>query len=112
MVKAFKHFFKTSDPPLQIRFDKGVKLKNKLVQNLFKKHGVSFFVSNNEDIKASIVECFNRTIKKRMYRYMTKNNTPRFIHILQDLVKNYNNSYHRSLKRAPSQVTFENQNDV
>ena len=112
MVKAFTHFFKASEPPLQIQSDKGVEFKNRLVQNLFKKNGVAFFVSNNEDIKASIVERFNRTIKERLYRYMTKNNTPRYIHVLADLVQSYNNSYHRSIKRAPSQVTFENQNDV
>ena len=51
---------------------------------------------------------FNRTIKQRMYRYFTTNNTLNFVPILQSLVKGYNRSYHRSIKMAPNQVTEAN----
>ena len=112
MVKAFTDYFSVNKPPLKIQTDRGVEFKNKLVQNLFKDKGVDFFVSKNEDIKASIVERFNRTIKEKIYRYLTYNNTTRYIDDLQNIVKSYNNSYHRSIKRAPFQVNFQNQEEV
>ena len=47
-----------------------------------------------------------------MYRFLTKHNTTRYIDALPDLVKSYNNSYHRSIRRAPSEVNFKNQEVV
>ena len=79
---------------------------------MFKQHGIDFFVSNNDDIKASIIERFNRTIKDRIYRYLTKHNTKRYLDALPAFVKSYNNSYHRSIKRTPMQVNSTNQEDV
>ena len=39
-----------------------------------------------------------------MYKYFTANNTKRWIDVLPDLVHNYNNSYHRSIKMTPVQA--------
>ena len=39
-------------------------------------------------------------------------NTLNFVPVLQDLVKGYNRSYHRSIKMAPTQVTLANSADV
>ena len=35
-----------------------------------------------------------------------------FVPVLQDLVKGYNRSYHRSIKRAPNEVTEANSPEV
>lgn len=72
-----------------------------------KKHDIVHF-STASDLKASVVERFNRTLKGRMWRYFTANNTLRYIDVLQDLVKSYNHSYHSSIKMKPVQVTAEN----
>ena len=58
-----------------------------------------------------MVERFNRTLKQRMYRYFTTNNTLNFVPVLQSLVKGYN-TYHRSIKIAPCQVTEANSSEV
>jgi len=47
-----------------------------------------------------------------MYQYFTTNNTLNFVPVLQALVKGYNRSYHRSIKRAPNQVTEGNSAQV
>ena len=39
---------------------------------------------------------------------MTHKNTKRYVDALPDIVQSYNNSYHRSIGRAPSDVTSEN----
>ena len=49
------------------------------------------FTTHNET-KASIVERFNRTLKGKMWKCFTANNTLKYIDILQKLVKSYNSS--------------------
>ena len=58
------------------------------------------------------MERFNRTLKQRMYRYFTWKGTLRYIDVLPELLESYNQSYHRSIQRAPSSVTKNNEKDV
>ena len=51
---------------------------------------------------------FNRTLKNKLWRYFTHNNTLKYTDILNGLVKSYNNSYHGSIKMAPNHVTARN----
>ena len=53
-----------------------------------------------------MVEHFNRTLKTRMWKYVTAKNTRVYIDILQDIVQGYKNSYHRSIGRAPASVSL------
>ena len=53
-----------------------------------------------------MVERFNRTLKNRMWKYFTAKNNHVYIDILQDIVHVYNNSYHRSIGRAPDSVSL------
>jgi hypothetical protein len=66
----------------------------------------------NDDIKAAIVERFNRTLKVRMYRYFTAKHTNRWIDVLQSLIDSYNKSFHRTIGMAPNDVTPENAREV
>ena len=56
-------------------------------------------------MKAQIVEQFNRTLKDRKYKYFTANDTKRCLNVLPDLVYNYNNSCHGSIKMTPVEAT-------
>ena len=59
-----------------------------------------------------MVERFNRTLKERLWRYFTKTNSMRYLDVLPDLVRAYNHTFHRSIKRAPIEVNTKNQEDV
>jgi len=85
---------------------------NAQFKKLLEEEGIEFFTSQNDDIKCAIIERFNRTLKGRMYRYFTENKTKKWIDIIDDLITSYNNSYHRSIKTAPINVTIENENTV
>lgn len=65
-------------------------------------------LSTASDLKASVVERFNHTLKTRMWKYFTANTTHRYLKVLQDLMKSYNNSYHKNTKMTPIQVTPKN----
>ena len=62
--------------------------------------------------KASVVERLNRTLKNMMWRYFDRHNTRQWIHILDDITHNYNNSYHRSIKMKPNEVNENNAHEV
>jgi hypothetical protein len=73
---------------------------------------VHFFTTENDDIKAAVVERFNRTLKEKMWRYFTKTNKLNYIGVLPRLMHSYNYIYHRSIKKAPAHVNDDNQETV
>lgn len=101
-----KLFSKTSFKYLQV--DKGLEFYNKYVQSLMKDHNVCMY-SIYSDKKASVIEAFNRTIMNKIQKYLTYNNTKRFVDVLPDLVNSYNNSVHSATKMKPSSVNENNQ---
>ncbi|RWS21677.1 hypothetical protein B4U80_04436 [Leptotrombidium deliense] len=47
-----------------------------------------------------------------MFKYFTANGTRKYIDVLQDFVDSYNNTFHRTIKMKPSQVTEKNETEV
>ena len=58
------------------------------------------------------MERFNRTLKEKMWRYLTYKNTERWVDVLPQLIKGYNLTHHRIIGRAPASVNAENAMDV
>ena len=98
--------------PINFQTDKGSEFVNKTFLKYLKDEGVHFFTTENEDIKASIVERFNRTLKEKMCRYFTKTNKLRYVDVIKHLIENYNRSYHRSIRMSPLDVNLGNQEVV
>lgn len=94
--------------PTHIQSDKGTEFVSKDVQKFFKSKNINYYTTNNPDIKASIVERFQRTLKMKMWRYFTHENTYKYIDILQDLIYSYNHSNHSSIKMCPCDVDSTN----
>ena len=90
--------------PFCIQTNKGKEFLGTPVQTWFKDDHIKFFVSENDDVKCSLVERINRTLKNKHWRHFTGNNTLKYTDILNDLVQGYNDSYHRAIKMAPNQV--------
>ena len=97
----------------RLQTDKGREFLNSNVRALLKENGVELWISENEDVKASIVERFNRTLKTRMWKYFTAHNdTRRYIDILPQLVNGYNNTIHSSIKMKPSKVEKKDEMNI
>ena len=58
-----------------------------------KQNNISLYFINSE-VKAAVVERFNRTLKERMWRYFTFCKSKKYIDILEDLVNSYTNVSH------------------
>src|SRR5215510_9206841 len=94
--------------PLWVRTDKGKEFINKHFQTMLKREKIQFQVCKNPDVKCTIVERVQRTLREKIYKYFTANNTYRFIDVLSQVVSSYNNAVHSSIGMAPSQVKDSN----
>ena len=61
------------------------------------------YSANNEG-KSVIAERFIRTLKNKIYEYMTSISKNVYIDKLDDIAKKYNNTYHTSIKMKPADV--------
>ena len=95
----------------QLQTDQGKEFYNRPFQQVLKKHAIHHF-STYGDTKALVIEWFNRTLKERLYRYLTAANTLKFVDVLPQVVQGYNASWHRSIGRAPQDVTPHNELEV
>lgn len=96
VAEAFQRIF-TKARPRCLQTDKGTEFTGAVVKRVFKRHGVTYVTTQNPDVKAAVVERVNRTLKTRMWRYLTYKNTYRYIDVLDQLVHAYNHSTHKSL---------------
>ena len=90
--------------PQKIQMDRGTEFYNKKFLNMLRAFGIKWY-STNSEIKAAMVERFNRTLRTRMERVFTLQGNHRYIDVLPKLVKSYNNSVHRSIGMKPANVT-------
>ena len=109
--RAFEKIFEDAMPNM-IQTDKGTEFLNSTVQALFAAHNIKHYTSENEDIKAAVVERFNRTLKNKMWRYFTYSKSQKYIDVLDELLDSYNNTHHRSIGMAPSQVTDDKTQEI
>ena len=54
--------------------------------------------------KSAAAERFIRTLKKNIYKHMTAVSKNVYIDKLDDIVNEYNNTYHRTIKMKPFEV--------
>jgi len=72
---------------------------------LLKREGKQFQVCRNPDVKCSIVERVQRTVRDKLYKYFTHKNTYRYVDVLSDFVSGYNATALGSTGMAPANVT-------
>ena len=104
MVKAFKTIFEEGRTPRKLWTDKGREFYNKDMGGLLKLNDIELYSTENEE-KSSIAERWIRTMKEKMFKYFTDNNTNRYIDVLPDLVEDYNNTVHSSTKLTPIEAS-------
>ena len=101
---AFEIIFKSGRKPEKLRTDQGKEFNNHILKKYLKDQNIKYFTSQNEG-KANYSERLIKTLKNKIIRWLTHNNTRRYIDKLEDIVKSYNNSTHRSIGMAPADVT-------
>lgn len=100
ILDGLKTFFKMKDNHLYSRIysDMESGLKSKLTTQFLNKHRIHLYTNSSKERKNSITERSIRTLKNKIFKFMTHKNTNTYIHDLPSLVESLNNGQHASLK--------------
>ena len=71
-----------------------------LLKKWLKDNDIEMYSIHNEG-KSVVAERFIRTLKNKIYKYMTSISKNVYIDKLDDIVDEYNNTYHRTIKMKP-----------
>ena len=105
---AMKNIIKQAKvSPKNLQTDEGREFFNRTFRNLMDKYHINHYHTYSKH-KAAVAERMVRTLKTRLYRFFTENNSLNWTKHLQDVVNDYNNTKHRTIKMAPSKVTRNN----
>ena len=73
------------------------------MKSWLEKNDIQMYSKHNEG-KSVVAERFIRTSKKKIYKHMTSISKNVYIDKLDDIVSDYNNTYHRTIKMKPIDV--------
>lgn len=108
IVEAFRSIYaKAKVSPKFISCDEGKEFDNSKVKTFLKSKGTEIYFMLNKETGAPHAERVIRTIKGRLFRYMTEHKTKKFYTVVQNVVDGYNRSKHRTIGMKPIDVTEE-----
>ena len=97
IVNGFQKILKEYNrKPNKIWVDKGSEFYNNYFKKWLKDNDIKMYSIHNEG-KSVVAERFIRTLKNKIYKYMSSISKNVYIYKLYDIVKEYNNTYHRNL---------------
>ena len=105
IVTAFQSILKQSNnrKPNKIWVDKCSELYNASFKKWLQDNDVVMYSTNNEG-KSVVAERFIRTLKSKIYKHMTSISKNVYINELDDIVNEYNNTYHNTIKMKSTDV--------
>ena len=104
IAAAFQSILKQSNrKPNKIWVDKGSEFYNISFKKWLQNNGIVLYSMHNEG-KSVVAERFIRTLKNKIYKYITSVSKNMYIDKLDDIVNEYNNTYHTTIKMKPLDV--------
>ena len=109
VTSAMRSILNQGRQPRRLHVDQGKEFYNAHFKRLMEEYNIRLY-STFSNLKASICERFNRTLKTKMWKEFSFRGTYKWIDILPDLVLSYNTSKHRTIGMKPADVTAANTN--
>ena len=104
IIDAFQKILDNSNrKPNKIFVDKGSEFYSNSFKNWLKYNDIEMYSIHIEG-KSVVAERFIRTLKTKIYKYMTSVSKNVYIDKLDDIVGEYNNTYHRTIMMKPIDV--------
>ncbi|CAB0027960.1 unnamed protein product [Trichogramma brassicae] len=97
--------------PKHLHTDRGKEFYNKDFEAVMNKYRIHLY-STYGNLKASIVERFNRTLKNIMWKQFSLQGNHKWTNIVSKLTSDYNERKHRTIGMAPARVTHKNEKDI
>jgi len=104
VTEAFEKIILEGRLPVNLWVDEGKEFYNKKFESFLNKNKINIYHTFNEG-KAVVIERFNRSLKRIMWKYFTANNTYTYLDNLQDMVDKYNKTKHSSIKMTPTEAS-------
>jgi hypothetical protein len=105
---AFREIISDGRKPINLQCDEGTEFINTTFKRLCREQNINLYHVES-DKKASIVERVLRTLKEKLWRVFTDRGQYIYHDIIDDIIQNYNNCYHRSIKCKPAEVNKRNE---
>ena len=100
-AKAFQSILNNSKrKPNKIWVDQGSEFYSKSFKKGLKDNNIEMYSTHNEG-KSVVAEIFIRTLKNKIYKHMTTISKSLYLNVLNDIVDEYNNAYHKTIKMKP-----------
>ena len=103
VTEAFKRITLTRKPR-HIWCDMGKEFYNGHMNKWLKDNNINRYSTFSTN-KSCVIERFNRTLKEKMWKRFTADNTRTWIGMLDNLLKEYNQSYHRTIGMTPAKCS-------
>ena len=104
ITNVFKKIIKQSNrKPNKIWVDQGSEFYNSDFKKWLSSNHISMYSTYNEG-KSVVVERFIRTLKNKLYKHMTATSKNVYYDVLDDIVNEYNNTKHSTIKMKPKDV--------
>ena len=110
ITKAFKVIV-GKRKPVYLWTDKGTEFYNSDFKEYLKENGITLYSTQNVE-KSSVIERFNRTLKSKMFKQFTIQNSTVFTDILPQIVEEYNNTYHSTIKMTPKEASLKKNESI
>ena len=105
IVNAFNKIIKQSNgaKPNKIWVDQGGEFYNRVFKTWLSDNDIIMYSTYNEG-KSVVAERFIRTLKNKLYKHMTATGKNVYYDVLDDIVNEYNNAKHNTIKMKPIDV--------
>ena len=104
ITNVFQKFLDSSKrKPNEIWVDQGREFYNNVFKRWLKDNDISMYSTHNEG-KSVVAERFIITLKNKIYKHMTAISKNVYFNVLDDIVDEYNNTYHKTIKTKPIDV--------
>ena len=108
IVNAFNKIIKQSNrKPNKIWVDQGSEFYNHVFKKWLSSNDIIMYSTFNEG-KSVVAERFIRTLKNKLYKHMTATGKNVYYDVLDDVVNEYNNTKHSTIKMKPKDVKNDN----
>ena len=103
ILYKLKDIFKENGFPKNINCDN--EFNTKILNEFFSKNNIVCHYSEVGELnKNSIVERFNRTLAGMLQKWRVATGKKKWYKVLDDIVSNYNNTFHRTIKGNPADI--------
>ena len=107
-TKLEKIIKRVKNKMVSLTTDNGSEFLNSKVTKLLQENNIRHITNQPGDHNTmAVVERFNRTLKHMLNQYFTNRDTYKYYDIIDDIVHNYNNTFHSGIQNIPSKITEE-----